>query len=30
MSLIEIEKITKHFVNGADCVIALNELSLGI
>jgi putative ABC transport system ATP-binding protein len=28
MSLITLDKVSKHYVNGADCVIALNELSL--
>ncbi len=28
MSLITLDKISKHYINGADCVIALNELSL--
>ncbi len=30
MSLINLEAVSKHYENGADCVIALNELSLEV
>jgi len=30
MSLIQLDRITKHYHNGADCVIALDKLSLEI
>lgn len=30
MSLITLDKVSKRYVNGADCVIALNELSLEV
>jgi len=30
MSLIKLDKLSKRYVNGADCVIALNELSLEV
>jgi putative ABC transport system ATP-binding protein len=30
MSLISLDKVSKRYTNGADCVIALNELSLDV
>ncbi|MEN8687431.1 MAG: ABC transporter ATP-binding protein [Desulfuromonadales bacterium] len=30
MSLITLDNVTKHYVNGADCVIALQDLSLAV
>ncbi|NIQ11597.1 MAG: ABC transporter ATP-binding protein [Gammaproteobacteria bacterium] len=30
MSLIRLDSVCKHYINGADCVIALNELSLDV
>lgn len=30
MSLITLDKVSKRYVNGADCVVALNELSLEV
>jgi len=30
MSLITLDNVTKHYVNGADCVIALQDLSLEV
>ena len=30
MSLINLNQVTKHYVNGADCVIALKEVSLAV
>ena len=30
MSLINLEQVAKHYVNGADCVIALKELNLSV
>jgi putative ABC transport system ATP-binding protein len=30
MSLINFEEVTKHYVNGSDCVIALRELNLSV
>ena len=30
MNLISLDNITKHYENGADCVIALNKLSLSV
>ena len=30
MSLIRLEQVTKHYINGADCVTALQGMSLGV
>ncbi|GAB4164398.1 MAG: ABC transporter ATP-binding protein [Geothermobacteraceae bacterium] len=30
MALIQIDKLSRHYINGSDCVIALNEVSLEV
>ncbi|RMG51757.1 MAG: ABC transporter ATP-binding protein [Gammaproteobacteria bacterium] len=30
MALIQIDKLSRHYINGSDCIIALNEVSLEV